>query len=143
VTTLDPKKDERTHGRAVLLPGGKAILFVIGGGGMETFSDARIAVQSLETGERKELLEGGMAPQYSPTGHIIYARDGKLLAAPFDAKRLALTGTPEPVLEGVFMGVNTGAAHYSLSADGALAYAPGIVLGGQRQLVWVDRSGNA
>jgi serine/threonine-protein kinase len=142
VTTLDSNKDEMIHMRPILLPGGKAILFAIGGGGMDTYDDARIAVP-LETGERKILIEGGIAPAYSPTGHIIYAHDGKLLAVPFDLKRLAVTGSPVPVLEGVFMCVNTGSAHYSLAANGTLAYAPGVVLGGARQLVWVDRTGKA
>jgi Tol biopolymer transport system component len=143
VTTLDRNKDEVTHIRPVLLRGGKAMLFAIGGGGMDSYDDGRIAVQSLETGERRILIEGGMAPAYSPTGHIVYAHDGKLLAVPFDLKRLALAGSPVPVLEGVFMCVNTGSAHYSLAANGTLAYAPGLVLGGARQLVWVDRAGRA
>jgi serine/threonine-protein kinase len=143
VTTLDSKKEEVTHTRPALLPGGKAILFAIGGGGMDSYDDGRIAVQSLETGERKILIEGGMAPTYSPTGHIIYARDGKLLAVSFNLQRLAVTGSPVPVLEGVFMCVNTGSAHYSIAANGTLAYAPGVVLGGARQLVWVDHTGKS
>lgn len=141
VTTLDEKAEERQHSRVSLLPGGKAILFQIAAGGMETYDDARIAVQSLETGERKTIIEGGMCPQYSPTGHIVYARDGKLLAVPFDLKRLEVTGKPVVVLEGVFMCVNTGVAFYNLSSSGTLAYAPGVILGGRRELVWVDRNG--
>jgi serine/threonine-protein kinase len=141
VTTLDEKAEERLHTRVFVLPKGKAILFHIAAAGMETYDDARIAVQSLETGERKTIIEGGMSPQYSPTGHIIYARDGQLLAVPFDEDRLIVTGKPVVVLEGVFMCVNTGAAHYSLSPSGTLAYAPGVILGGRRELVWVDRQG--
>jgi serine/threonine-protein kinase len=143
VSTLDNKKEEVRHTGPVLLPGGRAILFAIGGGGMDSFDDGRIAVPSLETGERKTLIEGGMAPTYSPTGHIIYARDGKLLAVSFNLKRLAVTASPVPVQEGVFMCVNTGSAHYSIAANGTLAYAPGIVLGGAHQLVWVDRTGKS
>jgi serine/threonine-protein kinase len=143
VTSLDINKQEVNHIRPVLLPGGKAILFAIGGGGMDSYDDGRIAVQSLETGQRKILIEGGMAPAWSPTGHIIYAHDGRLLAVPFDLKRLAVTGSPIPVLDGVFMCISTGSAHYSLAANGTLAYAPGVVLGGARQLVWVDRVGKA
>jgi dipeptidyl aminopeptidase/acylaminoacyl peptidase len=109
---------------------------------METYDDARIEVQSLESGERKTLIEGGMCPSYSSTGHIIYAHEGKLLAVPFDLKRLAVTGSPVPVLDGVFMCVHTGSAHYSLADNGTLAYAPGQVLGGNRLLVWVDRAGH-
>ena len=142
VTQLDTSKEERLHGDPSFLPGGKAILFVAAGGGMDTYDDARIAVHSLETGKRKILIEGGMAAQYSPTGHIVFARGGKLLAVPFDAERLDITGPPTPVLDGVFMCVNTGTAHYSLARNGTLAYAPGLVLGGNRQVAWVDRKGN-
>ena len=39
------------------------------------------------------------------------------------------------------MSRNTGAAHYSLSKRGDLAYVPGPAEGGRRTLVWVDRSG--
>jgi hypothetical protein len=59
VTKLDSKKEEVVHNRPVLLPGGKAILFTVGGGGMDSYDDARIAVQSLDTGARKILIEGG------------------------------------------------------------------------------------
>jgi len=36
-----------------------------------------------------------------------------------------------------------GATHYSLSADGSLAYVPGGAVAVGRQLVWVDRQGKA
>jgi serine/threonine-protein kinase len=39
------------------------------------------------------------------------------------------------------MSRTTGAAHFSLSRRGDLAYVPGAVEGGRRTLVWVDRSG--
>ncbi len=141
VTRLDASKEEHMHGEPVVLPGGRAFLFMAGGGGMDTYDDARIGVHSLETGNSKILIEGGMVPQYSPTGHILFARGGRILAAPFDTGRLEVVGPPVPVLDGVFMCVNTVAAHYSLASDGTLAYAPGMVLGGDRKLVWVDRDG--
>ena len=143
VTALDGARGDRTHMRGTVLPGGKAILFVVSGTGMVTHDDARIAVHSLETGRHKVVVEGGMAPFYSPTGHIVYAREGKLHAVPFDVNRLEVTGPPVTVVSGVFMCVNTGAAHYSIADNGTLAYAPGIILGGRRQLLWVDRQGNA
>ena len=34
---------------------------------------AQIVVQSLETGVRKTLIEGGSDARYVPTGHIVYA----------------------------------------------------------------------
>src|SRR5262245_21519382 len=47
------------------------------------------------------------------------------------------------VLDGVMMSGNTGAAHFSLSDRGDLAYVPGASDGGNRTLVWVNRAGNA
>ena len=41
------------------------------------------------------------------------------------------------------MSSNTGAANFSISARGDLAYAPGAAEGPHRTLVWVDRSGKA
>jgi len=141
VTDVDASKGERSHRLPQLLPGGKAVLFTIAPEGVETYDDARIAVQSLETGTRKILIEGGTGARYSPTGHIVYARGGALLAAPFDVQRLTLTGTPVPVLEGVFQSLGYGAAHFSLSDDGTLAYVPGSAVGAGRVPVWVDRQG--
>jgi serine/threonine-protein kinase len=45
------------------------------------------------------------------------------------------------VLDNVMMSQNTGAAHFAVSRRGDLAYVPGGVEGGNRTLVWVDRSG--
>ena len=61
----------------------------------------------------------------------------------FDADRLVVTGGSVPVQDGIFMCPNTGTAHFSLAANGTLAYAQGMVLGGERQPLWVDRQGKA
>jgi serine/threonine-protein kinase len=143
LTKLDLSKGERNHRFGAFLPGGKAVLFTVGTNDMETFDDAHIAVQSLETGERKTLIEGGTCARYSPSGHIVYARGGTLLAVPFDAKRLAVTGSPVPVLHGVFESVNNGSTQFAISADGSLVYVPGPAEGAKRLPVWVDRDGKA
>ena len=143
VTRLDSKKEDQLQYSPQLLPGGKALLFSSTRFGMDTYDDARIEVQLLATGERKVLVEGGSYGHYSPTGHLIYVRAGMLLAAPFNLARLAVTGPPAPVLEGVSTALHAPAAHFSLSPNGTLAYAPGPAVGGERTLVWVDRQGNA
>ena len=89
----------------------------------------------------KTLVVGGMSATYSPSGHIVYARAGKLLAVPFDPVRQEVTGPPFEALDGVITSGNTGAAEFSLSRRGDLAYVPGRGIGGRRTLVWVDRAG--
>ena len=133
VTTVD--SEERWHGWPDILPGGKAVLFTAWSGGID---NARIAVQSLETGERRNLVDG-TDPRYVPTGHILFARPGSLWAVPFDANRLEVTGSPTPVLEGVL--IWEGVASFALAGDGSLVYVLGTASTLKSKLVWVDRRG--
>ena len=52
-----------------------------------TFDDGDIAVVDIERGGAPEVVwTGGYYPRYSPSGHIVYARHGSLMAVPFDAE---------------------------------------------------------
>jgi len=141
VAKIDFDKGERMHKFPCALPGGKALLFTVSTSEAETFDDARIVGLNIETGQRATLVEGGTHPLYSPSGHLVYARGGNLLAIRFDAKRLKITGQPFTVLEGVLMSVNSGVANYDISTSGDLVYVPGTADKGARTLVWVDRNG--
>jgi len=140
LTTPDSSKGEAGHQWPEVLPGGKAVVFTIWSGG--SFDDANIAVLSLATGKYRILIEKGSHARYAPSGHLIFARSGGLLAMPFDLDRLEVTGSPTPVLDGVLMSAATGVAHFDLSSSGSRAYTPaGPAIG--RRLVWVDRQGRA
>jgi hypothetical protein len=97
-------------------------------------------VQSLKSGEPRELVSGG-GSRYLPTGHIVYTAGNNLLAVPFDPDKLETTGGQVPVVEGIDM---TFALAYALSDSGTLVYIPGsstAAAAQQRTLVWVDRKG--
>jgi eukaryotic-like serine/threonine-protein kinase len=130
---------EVSHRGPEFLPGGRTLLFV---GARSSFSwdDAQIAVQSLVTGQRRDLMKGAF-PRYAPSGHLLYTQGGNLFAVPFDVQRLAVNGAATPVVEGVLQSTTTGAAQYSISGTGSLVYLSGGVLADQRRLVWVDRNG--
>jgi Tol biopolymer transport system component len=134
------EKGEASHRWPEFLPDGKALLF---DAMTSTFNwtKAQLVVESVGTGERQNLIQGGWQPRYASSGHLIYAQRGSLMAAPFDLQRLALTGTPVPVVEGVRQSTTTGAVQYSFSATGSLAYVPGAVQSAQLRLVWVTRNG--
>jgi serine/threonine-protein kinase len=140
VTTPDSKKGEFTHLFPDLLPGGKAMLFAAGPTAGNLANTAQIVVSSLQTGERRDLI-GGTSPKYALTGHLVYAQGATLRAVPFDPQRLAVTGSPVPVLEGVLQSPTGGTTQYSFSSLGTLVYVPGGLQGAQRRLVWVDRKG--
>ncbi len=143
ITKPDVEHGERSHRFAHLLPGGKAMIYTVSLDGINSYDDARIDLWDLATGKHKPLITGGTSAIYSPSGHIIYARAGKLFAVPFDLKRQEVTGSAFEVLSGVMMSRDTGAAEFRLSNRGDLAYVPGAAEGGDRTLVWVDRSGKA
>ena len=119
----DAEKGERQYFSPEILPGGKAVLFTIflGGNSFQT------AVLSLETGERKVLLEGGRDAHYAPTGHLVYELygTGTLMAAPFDLGRLEIAGASVPILQGVRQAPN-GWVDYSFSSDGTWSMSRGV-----------------
>jgi len=143
VVAVDRGKGERRFLSPVLLPGGDAMLFSVVKESVESSDDASIVLQSLKTGDRKVLIEGGMGAHYSPSGHLVYLRGGALFSAPFDLKRLAITGTGVLVKQGVLVSPVAEVAHFDLSSNGSLAYVPGASIGSKRLPVWVDRDGNA
>jgi serine/threonine-protein kinase len=83
VTTLD--KGELGHFWPEALPGDEAVLFTIWSTSLD---DARVAMLSRKTGKWQTLVTGGSHARYAPTGHLLYAQSGTLVAAPFDPKQL-------------------------------------------------------
>ena len=129
VTTLGPADIQHTNPH--FLPDGKAVLFDISRDG-----EWYVAVRSLETGEQRELGDGSQ-PHYLPTGHVLFARDTSLWAAPFDVRRLDITAEPRPVLEDVHQLRST---VFSTSQSGVLVFAPLQVV--SQRLVRVDHEGH-
>ena len=151
LTEADRTKGEVGHRLPHVLPGSKAILFTVPHHFYRDWERARIEALELKTGERKVLIEGGSDARYLPTGHLVFAREATLMAAPFDPRRLELTGEPVPVLQGVTHSIHTGSslaetglAHFSFSDTGTLAYVPGSVYPEARRRIFrVDRAGQA
>jgi eukaryotic-like serine/threonine-protein kinase len=132
MTRLD--KGEVSHRDAELLPSGKAVLFDTTG------ANPRIAVQSLVSGQRRDLVPGGRSPHFAPSGHLVYVQGANLMAVPFDPQRLQITGAAVPVVQGVLRSPVTGGDQYSISATGSLAYVSGTAQSTQT-LTWVSRNG--
>ena len=120
--------------RPDILPGGKAAIVsnpLLG-----------VGVLSLETGEFRLLVADAGGGRYMP-GHLVFARPGLLLAAPFDLERLALTGPETVVLEAVRTELEGVAPEPQavFSRDGTLVYAQGGAPRNFTRPVWVDRQG--
>jgi serine/threonine-protein kinase len=143
LTEIDTTRDEMSHRWPSIVAGANAVLFTMKTRGLQSFDDAPIAAVSLADGRRRNVLAGGTGPSYSSTGHLVYARAGALLAAPFDAVRLLVTGAPFTAVEGVSRSSGTGSAHYGLSQTGTLVSLPGSVDLENRELVRLGPEGRA
>ena len=126
-TIVKGEKGEVAHGPQ-MLPDGEHILFTLTKGlGPTRWDQAQIVVQSLKSGERKVVIDGGSDARYVPTGHIVYALGSNLLAIPFDEKHLKRAGAPVPIQENVMRAgaAATAAAFFSFSNDGSMVYFVG------------------
>jgi eukaryotic-like serine/threonine-protein kinase len=143
-TALVPLTDGEAVQRPQTLPGGQHLLFTLAtGSGPDRWDRARVVVQSLTSGKRKTLFEGGSDARYLPTGHIVYAVGGSLFAIAFDAQRLEVRGSAVPMVEGVRRSgpsLSLGGAQFSVSSNGSLVYIPGAV-SAQWDLGLTDRRG--
>ena len=142
VTTLSAVERERSHRWPEALPDGKTLLFTVAiGDSLSSYEDSNIDVLSIDTGERRTLVEGATMARYASSGHLVFAREGSLFAASFDLERLELTGDTVSVVEGVGREPASGVAHVGLSSSGTLAYVPEGALSAAHELAWFDRSG--
>jgi eukaryotic-like serine/threonine-protein kinase len=145
-------RGEEAHGPQ-LLAGGQHVLFTLATGtSVDRWDTAKVVVQSLVSGQRKVIVDGGSDARYVPTGHLLYARGGTgfaagtIFAAAFDAARLDVAGTSAPLVEAVRAsnGRMSGAYQFDVSSGGTLVYIPASQVGpewGRQQLVIADRSG--
>ena len=118
-----------------VLPDGRGLLVTMMVG---TAAQARIGVVGPDGGAVRDILTGTMA-RYVATGHIVYATaGGTVMAAPFDVRRLAVTGPSVTLIEGVAVAVSA-ASQFALSRSGTLLYRTGA--GSASELVWVSRDG--
>jgi len=131
----DMKRDEWYLYQPEMLPDGDHILFTASLPGL------RVVAQSLKTGQRQILVEDAYAAHYTPTGHLVYVQGEKLMAVPFDPKRLVKTGTPTVLVEEVNTWAGPGGADYAISDNGTLAYLSPVRASVRRTFVWVDRQG--
>ena len=123
-------------------------------GGLLVVSDGRIVRLDLETlevqtlwdplsGVDRDVGRAGLIKQarYLPSGHLVYAGAGDIIAIPFDLTALEVHGAPIPVAQDVFEGARSSGAVYFASADnGTMVFVNGGV---EHRLVLVDRSGRS
>jgi eukaryotic-like serine/threonine-protein kinase len=138
-TRLAHGQGEISHRWPQVLADGKSVLYSSWTG---PGPDERVIVaQDLATGDRRIVVRGGDTIRYLSSGFVTYGRLDTLLAIPWkpgqqDASGAAPISFPEfPRME------NEGAADYSISSNGTMAYVAGGAARYAQRVVWADRTG--
>ncbi len=126
-----------SYSNPCFLPDGRRFLCYIGGSQKETRG---IYLGSLDGGLKQRLLGSDLNAVYAPPGFLLFERDGALLAQPFDAAGLQLSGEPFPIAERVGKVPFSPRLNFSVSENGMLVFDPNVN-SQTSQLVWMDRGG--
>jgi eukaryotic-like serine/threonine-protein kinase len=131
ITQFDQRRGEFLQGAPSFLPDGNHFLF------FAASQESGIYVGSLDGQEVTRILRSETNAVYAPPGYVLFVRGSTLMAQPFDAGRLTVSGNPSRVIERVSRFINS--VGVSTSANGILLTRPAAAL--QSELVWFNRLG--
>ena len=132
-TTLEAGQTD--HRAPLILPDGKHFIYYARG----TPQVRGVHVARLDGTGTKRLLEADGAAVYTRSGHLLFPRQGELLAQAFDATRLLLEGDAFRVVDSVSVNPGISLASLSASASGPIAYGTDRIR--RTQFTWFDRGG--
>jgi Tol biopolymer transport system component len=139
-TALVASRQETGHWYPRFLPDGRHFLYLARSANPE---NTGIFVASLDGEPARHVLSADSAALYAPPGYLLFARGQTLMAQPFDAGQLRLTGDAFPVAERVALlsqsSSGVAAAIASVSENGVLCYLQAPT--DSTQLAWFDRAG--
>jgi Tol biopolymer transport system component len=133
VTTLDASRKETGHRASQFLPDGRHFLYL-------SLPGATTFIGSLDPEKPKQLLVADSKAMYS-AGHLLFVREGTLLAQSFDLGRFELNGAPFPVAPQVETNAAGGTSAFAASVAGGLAYRAGVRT--TSRFEWFDRTGRS
>ena len=137
-TTLDASQQESGHIWPTFLPDGRHFLYLVRSAKAER---AGIFVGSLDSQDSKRLLNADSPVAFGSNRYLLFMSGTDLMAQPFDAGRLELTGAPTRVAERVQYQRAIGSyGAFSAATTDTLVYRSGS-FGAATELVWVDRTG--
>jgi serine/threonine-protein kinase len=139
LTEPDAAQKEVQHVYPVPLPGQNAALFsIITGDGV---IGAVLPLDSLKWRRLPQVRASSGGAQFLPSGHLIAAQPGGLVAIRFNPDTGETSGSPTPLAERIAASMTGGV--FAVSQSGTLAYVPGRTSVPRRTLVAVDRDGRA
>jgi len=131
------------HRYPAFLPDGEHLLYTVRGG-----DNPGVYVLGFNDPEGRRLLPDLSSAVFAPaegsggTGHLVFGREGRLMAQPFDSDALEFVGDAFMVAERALWSDHGGTA-VSASDNGILVYLGGRNRKTDSRLVWIDREGTA
>jgi Tol biopolymer transport system component len=148
VTDPDPQLHEVSHRWPWFLPDGRHFIYLAWNGSDSPITgnspqsgkrEASVYAGSLDSKEKSLVAESPRRSMYVRPGYLLYMQGFNLMAQPFDAKHLKLTGEPTPVGERVAMDFTFNAA-YAASDNGTLVMHSGGIAANS-VVSWYGRDG--
>ena len=112
MTQLDKARGDVGHAGPQFLPDGRTLLFTVTG------PHGGLLVGSLDSRSVKRVLDDRSRGYVVEPGYLVFARQQTLMAAPFDVKRLEVSGPAFPIVSQIFSG------RFTTTANRYLAYRP-------------------
>jgi Tol biopolymer transport system component len=135
----DPANGVLARSWPYFLPDGRRYLFITFYMPAPGVQRPRMMVGSLDGTPAVPLDSIDSRAEYSASGHLLFVNDGTLLAQRFDLDNLRLIGQPTVVAEALRVFKPTGAARFTASRTGLVAFETAI--NHSPSLAWFDRSG--
>jgi eukaryotic-like serine/threonine-protein kinase len=143
-SVIDQSRHESAHGYPQFLPDNRHIIYFALASTLENRSTY---LATLDGKERKRILISPWAAVYAPgsrkneNGHLLFMREGTLMAQAMDSRTFDFTGEAFPVADQIGSYLSTG--FFTASEHGDLAYRVGISGSAIGQLLFFDRGGQS
>jgi Tol biopolymer transport system component len=139
VTKVDAS--QYSHRWPKFLPDGRHFLYL--GANFSGRPENHVFVGSLDSTERRSLVDASSNAAYAEPGYLFYIRDNSLVAQRFDAKTLKLNGEASPISGDVNYSPMMDLAIFDVAAAGKTLVVQTGKGASQSQLTWYDRSGRS
>jgi Tol biopolymer transport system component len=133
------EKGHTTHRYPWFLPDGRHFLYLVRRSGAGGGEKPEIRVGSLDSKESSLVVSAPSNAIYA-SGHILYVREGALVAQAFDLDRLAVRGDAATLVPDVLMDERFSRGVFSASENGLLVYQKGKA-STEMAMRWLDRGG--
>jgi hypothetical protein len=140
VTKPEPSQGQASHRWPVFLPDGRHFLY-LGCNFLGRLDKNMIFVGSLDSEEKKVVVNASTNFVYTDPGYLVYWRDNALVAQHFDLRSYSLAGEPRIVSDAVQYFSQTNFAVFAVASKTLVEQNSGGRSVSKSQLIWFNRRG--